>query len=111
MVIKGLTFSFDGHKHPLHALHNAKQDFYHYYQTGQTTNPQYLDTFKNNFLVVQSYESYIVIVPLLAKEELEVIANPIDADNQRVNESAKIKYFGVAMLCRSDQGRYNKLVV
>ena len=37
--IKGLTFNFDGHKHPLHALHDAKRNFYRYYQTLYNTNP------------------------------------------------------------------------
>ena len=35
-AIKGLTFSFDGHKHLSHAFHGAKSDVFRYYQTGQT---------------------------------------------------------------------------
>ena len=41
-AIKFLPFKFDGHKHPPHALHNAKICFYPYCQTAQTTNLQYL---------------------------------------------------------------------
>ena len=33
-VIKGLTFRFDGHKHPPHTLNDAKIYFHFYYQTG-----------------------------------------------------------------------------
>ena len=29
-AIKGLTFKFDGHKHPSHTLDDAKRYFYHY---------------------------------------------------------------------------------
>ena len=46
-AIKGLTYKFYRHKHQSHDLHNSKQELYHYYQKGNTTNPQYLDTFKN----------------------------------------------------------------
>ena len=45
--IKRLTYKFDIHKNQSHALHNANKYFYHYYQTGHTTNPNYLETSKN----------------------------------------------------------------
>ena len=45
--IKGLTFKFDGYKHPSHAFHDAERDFYRYYQMVQTTNLQYIEAFKN----------------------------------------------------------------
>ena len=50
--IKGINFKFNGHKHPLHALYNTECNFYRYYQTRQTTNTQYLETFKNKVLVI-----------------------------------------------------------
>ena len=45
--MKFLTYKFDRHNHHSHAIHHTKQDFYHYYHRGNTTNPQYLETFKN----------------------------------------------------------------
>ena len=54
-AIKGLTFKFNGPKHLLHAPHDSKRDFYQYYYTGYTTNPQYLKTFNNKVLVIDSY--------------------------------------------------------
>ena len=30
-VIKVLSFKFNSHMHPSHALHHSKRDFYHYY--------------------------------------------------------------------------------
>ena len=65
----GLNFNFDGHKHPLHALNNTERDFYCYYQTVQTTNTQYLETFNNKVPVIDSYGGAIWNDPRLAKEE------------------------------------------
>ena len=67
-TINGLTFKFDGHKHPSHALHNAKRDLYRYYYTGQTTNLQYLETFKNEVLVIDSYGGSIGTDPGMTNE-------------------------------------------
>ena len=50
--IKDLTFKFDGHKHPSNNLHDAKRNFYRYYQTGQTTNPKCLETFNDRNRVI-----------------------------------------------------------
>ena len=80
--IKGLTFKFDGHKHPSHALHYARKDFYQYWQMGQTMNPQYLEIFKNNVSAIKSYGGAIGTDPGLAKEELAVVVNPTDIDKQ-----------------------------
>ena len=55
VAIKGLTFKFGGHNHPPYTLHEAKRDFYRYYQTGHTTNQQYLEILKNNISLVYSY--------------------------------------------------------
>ena len=52
---KGLTFKFDIHKHLPHALHDTRRDLYRYYQTGQTKNRQYLESFKKNIAIVYSY--------------------------------------------------------
>ena len=52
-AIRGITFKFNGHKHPFHSVHNAKQDYFRYNQTGQTKNPRYLETFKNKVLVIE----------------------------------------------------------
>ena len=54
-AIRGITFKFDGYNHPPHSIHDAKQYLYRYHETGHTTNIQYLDTFKNNLLVIESY--------------------------------------------------------
>ena len=67
-VIKGLTFNFNGHKHPSHALHEDKSDFYCYCHMGQTKNPQYLDTFKNKVFVIESFGRAIVNVPRMTNE-------------------------------------------
>ena len=53
-AIKGLTFKFDGHKHPSHTLDDAKRYFYHYYYIGHTTNPQHPETFNHNVSVIES---------------------------------------------------------
>ena len=45
-AIKVLTYKLDRKKHESHTLHITKQNFYRYYQTGHTTNPQYLEIFK-----------------------------------------------------------------
>ena len=68
--IKGITFKFYGHNHRSHALHDAKRDFYRYYHTVQTTNPQYLETFKKKVSGIESYGGSIGTHPGLAKEEL-----------------------------------------
>ena len=46
-AIKGLTYKFDRHKKKYHALHNAKKYFYKLYQSRESNNAQYLETFKN----------------------------------------------------------------
>ena len=66
-AIKGITFKFDGHNNPLHAIHDAKRDFYCYYQMGQNRNPQYLDTFNNNISFIDSYVGSIGTDQELAK--------------------------------------------
>ena len=68
--IKGLTFNFEGHKHPLYNLYDTKSDFYRYYQTGQTKNPQYLETFNNKFSVIDSYGGAIGNELVMSKHEL-----------------------------------------
>ena len=70
---KGLTYKFDGHNHQSHALHDAKQDFYCYYQTGKITNRQYLETYKNKVPVIELYGEAIGTDPRLAKVELTEI--------------------------------------
>ena len=97
--IKGLTFKFDRHNHPLHALHKANRYFQRYYQTVHTKNPQYLETLKNKVLVIESYGRAIGTYPGLSKEELTVAANPTDPQKKAADESAKIKYIGVVILC------------
>ena len=52
---KGIIFKSNGHKHPPHTLNYTKREFYRYYQTWHTTNPQYLETFNNNLSVSESY--------------------------------------------------------
>ena len=69
-AIKVITLKFNGYQKPLHVLHDAKRDFYRYYQMGQTTKPQYLKTLKNKVLVIESYEISIRTDPGMAKEEL-----------------------------------------
>ena len=66
--IKGLTFKFDGYKHPSHAFHDDERYFYRYYQMVQTTNPQYIETFKNKVSVIDSYGGAIGTDLGLAKE-------------------------------------------
>ena len=68
--IKGLTFKFDGHNHPSHALRDAKRDFCCYYHTVQTKNPQYLETFKKKALVIDSYGRAIGADLVLTKEDI-----------------------------------------
>ena len=68
--IKGLTFNFEGHKHPVYNLYDTKRDFYRYYQTGQTTNPQYLKTLNNKVLVIYSYGGAIGNELVMSKNEL-----------------------------------------
>ena len=105
LLVRGIkvpTFKFDGHKHPSHALHEANRDFYQYYQMGQTMNPQYLETFKNKVLGIDSYGGSIGTDPGTDKEELVGVANLTDPDNQEAAESAKMKYLGVTMLCGAD---------
>ena len=68
--IKGITFKFYGHNHRSHALHDAKRDFYRYYHTVQTTNPQYLETFKKKVSGIESYGGYIGTDQVMAKDEL-----------------------------------------
>ena len=46
-VTKGLMYKFDRHKKKYHALHNAKKYFYKLYQSRESNNAQYLETFKN----------------------------------------------------------------
>ena len=48
--------------------------------------------------------------PVLSKEELSVVENPIKPYNQASNEAAKIKYLRVAMICGADLGRCGNLV-
>ena len=79
---KGMDLKFDGNKHLSHALHDTKQDFYCYYQTGQTKNIQYLDTFNKNLLVMDSYGRYIGTDLVLTKEELAGADNPSGAENK-----------------------------
>ena len=62
--IKGLTFKFGGHKH---ALQNTKGEFYKYYYTGKTTNPQYPETFKKKVSVIEYYGEAIGTDPGMAK--------------------------------------------
>ena len=68
--IKGVDFKFNRHKHPQHALHNSKRGFYRYHQTGQTKNPQYLETFNNKFSVIDSYGGAIGNELVMSKHEL-----------------------------------------
>ena len=104
-AIKGLTFKLDGHKHPSKSLHNSRWIFYQYYQTGQTTNPQYLETLYNKVLVIESYGGYIGTDPGLSNGELAGVVKPTDPDKQAADEAAKSKYLGVAMICGADWGR------
>ena len=97
-----MTFKFHIHKHPPHALHDAKWDFCHYYQTGQTTNPQYLEDFNNKALVIESYGVSIGTDPGMAKEDLAGALNTSDSEKQSMAKSAKIKYLGFMMLCGAD---------
>ena len=109
-AIKGLTFKFNRHKHLFYSIYNSRRDFCRYYQKGYTTNPQYLETFKNKFLVIESYGRAIVTDPGLAKEKVLGVANPTDLDKKAAVKAAKTKYLGVTMICGSDQVRYGKMV-
>ena len=64
---KGIIFKSNGHKHPPHTLNYTKREFYRYYQTWHTTNPQYLETFKNKVSVIESYGGSIWMDPGLTK--------------------------------------------
>ena len=108
--IKGLTFKLDGNMHLPHALHDANRQFYRYYQTVNTTKLQYLETFKNNISVIESYGGSIGTDQILDKEKLEGISNPKDPYKQAAAEAAKSKYLGFTMICGADQGRYGNLV-
>ena len=54
-AIKGVTLNFDENNHLPHDLHDSKRYFYPYYQIGKTTNPQYLENFKNKVLDIKYY--------------------------------------------------------
>ena len=109
-AIKGLTFRFSGNNHCFHSLQDAKREFQRYYQTGQTTYPQYIDIFKNKVSVIECYGRAMGTDPGMAKEELVPVVNPSDPDRQAADESAKRKYLGVTMICRYGRRRYGKLV-
>ena len=74
-AIKVSTLKLDGHKHPLHALHDSKIYFYQYFQMGKTMNPQYLETFKNKVSVIEYYGGSIGTKPGLDKDELSGAVN------------------------------------
>ena len=54
--------------------------FYCYYQTVQATNLQYLETFNNKVLVIESYGGDLMNDLGLAKEELAGAANLTDTE-------------------------------
>ena len=107
---KGLTSKFYGHKHLSQFPHDAKRDFYQYYQTGETTNLKYLETFNNKISFIESYVGYIGTDLGVSKEELAGLLNPSDPDSQAAAESKKMKYFEAEMICGSDQVIYVNLV-
>ena len=57
---------------------------------GQTTNTQYLYTFKNKVSVIESYVGDIRNDLELSKEELAGSANPPDTDKQAATKASKI---------------------
>ena len=59
---------------------------------GQTTNPQYLETFNKKVSVIESYVGAIGTDPVLFKEEISGSAKPEDVENQASAKDAKIKY-------------------
>ena len=103
VTIKGRTYNFDIHKHHSHALHNANWKFCRYYQTGHTTKPQYLKTFKNRVSVIYLYGESIRTDSGIAKAELTEISKnsslSMDAESRRAAEAATQKHLGEAMIC------------
>ena len=108
--IKGLFFKFDRHRHPSHTLHDAKREFYHYFEKGQNKNTEYPEAVNNKVSVIESYGGAMGNYPVIINEELARAAKRTGAEKQSVAESAKSKYLGVAMMWGADQGRYGKLM-
>ena len=103
-VTKGLMYKFDRHKYKCFSPQYPKKDFYKFYQSRQSTNDQYLETFKNKVFMVDQYRGSIRTDPGLAKEEL----SSSDTDNQNATETsrafmlAREKYLGIAIMCIAD---------
>ena len=55
-------------------MHYTKNYFYRYYQTGHTTNPQYLETLKKSVSAIDSYGGAIWMEVGLSKAELMATA-------------------------------------
>ena len=64
-------------------MHDTKKYFYRYYQTGHTTKPQYLETFKKNVSAIDSCGGAIWMEAGLAKAEMMATAKKTSSPTKK----------------------------
>ena len=102
--IKGLTYKLYGNNQKCQALHDAKKYFYKFYQSRESINAQYLETFKNKVAAVGQYGGSVRANPGLAKEELVAAdpENPTAAETSRAFTLARARCLEIFLMCGSD---------
>ena len=101
-----ITFKSKGHKNQLHALHNAKAEFYTFRQGYEFISPQFLELFQSKVSVVEQFGSSIGTDPGLVLAKYPVIltdpSNPTEDKTELAALLDRDRYLGVVMLFEAD---------
>ena len=95
-------------------MHYTKNYFYRYYQTGHTTNPQYLETLKKSVSAIDSYGGAIWTEVGLSKAELMATAKihyfPNKKRRNREQKNPQRKNIWELRCCEELTGGYRNLM-
>jgi Zinc knuckle len=110
--IKDATFSFQGQKNMIHALHEARRRFYTFSQDRNMTCQVYLERFKNQVDVIEHCGGFTsesgIVEKMLPRRVTMATASPIELEV--ATKKAKERYLAVAFVLGSDRVRYGKLI-
>ena len=110
-AIKKIAFNYQSQKHLPHSVHEAKKQFYNFYQTRHMSTPAYLETFQNLVDVIEHTGGIIGLEPGIMKAfnlKYGRAANKLLSAAEKA--VTKDQYLGTAFILMSDRNRFGKLV-
>lgn len=114
--VKNVSYNYQSEKLKRQALHEAKRQFYLFYQDRSMTCQQCLEKFNNLVEVIEHYGGGSMVDEKILQDKLPEFKPPIligvatTAEKTKARDLAREKTLSIAFLLSADRNRYGRLV-